>query len=195
MDQTLELLLSHLDDTRGALWRAVDEVPDSLTGRRPIPDGWSVAEVLEHLGLLESRVGVLLEKHIAGMTPRTGPAPRFENVDAIFETARVVDRSRRITTGDATRPMGKLDVERARKVLEASRRKFRDVVQAANGLPLESVTVPHVAFGPINLYQWIAFVGSHEARHAAQIREVSENLRSAPPPGSALDTAGRSDQA
>jgi hypothetical protein len=33
---------------------------------------------------------------------------------------------------------------------------------------------PHIrGFGLLNLYQWMVFVGGHEARHTAQIREVA----------------------
>jgi hypothetical protein len=38
------------------------------------------------------------------------------------------------------------------------------------------VVVPHPALGDQNLYQWIAFVGAHESRHAAQIREIAAAL-------------------
>jgi hypothetical protein len=30
--------------------------------------------------------------------------------------------------------------------------------------------------GPINLYQWMLFVGSHEMRHTAQVIEIAEQL-------------------
>jgi hypothetical protein len=35
---------------------------------------------------------------------------------------------------------------------------------------------PHPAWGPLNLYQWLAFVGAHEARHLAQISALKETL-------------------
>ena len=31
-------------------------------------------------------------------------------------------------------------------------------------------------FGPLDLYTWFAFIGAHEARHAAQIREIGAAL-------------------
>jgi hypothetical protein len=35
---------------------------------------------------------------------------------------------------------------------------------------------PHPVFGPMNLHGWIEFVAGHEARHAAQIREVARSF-------------------
>jgi hypothetical protein len=41
--------------------------------------------------------------------------------------------------------------------------------------------------GPLNLYQWVLFVGQHEARHAGQLQDLARLLASqAPEP-----TAGR----
>ena len=37
---------------------------------------------------------------------------------------------------------------------------------------------PHPVLGPINIYQWALFVGSHEARHALQIREIAAGFNS-----------------
>jgi hypothetical protein len=31
--------------------------------------------------------------------------------------------------------------------------------------------------GEINLYQWILFVGSHEVRHTAQVREIADDFK------------------
>ena len=49
-------------------------------------------------------------------------------------------------------------------------------IARGDGLALSQVEHPHPIFGPLNLYQWVAFVGAHEARHAAQIREVGAQL-------------------
>lgn len=176
MDQPLELLLRHLDDNRAALWDAVDCVPSPLIARRPAPESWSVAEVLEHLLLLERRVGVLLERHVATIAEREGPALPIESVDALIDTGRLLDRSRKITTGDSTQPRGSADATQLRVSLEESRRTIRETVERCDGLAIETISIPHVILGPINLYQWIAFVGTHEARHTAQIREAATLL-------------------
>jgi hypothetical protein len=38
------------------------------------------------------------------------------------------------------------------------------------------VSFPHPVLGPTNGYQWFLFIGSHEARHADQIRETARQL-------------------
>jgi hypothetical protein len=43
-------------------------------------------------------------------------------------------------------------------------------------MALGDITVPHPVLGPLNLYQWVLFVGGHESRHAIQIREIAQAL-------------------
>ena len=50
---------------------------------------------------------------------------------------------------------------------------LRGAVDRADGLAIGEVTAPHPFLGSLNLYQWLIFLGAHEARHAAQIREIA----------------------
>jgi len=45
-----------------------------------------------------------------------------------------------------------------------------------SGLRLEDVARDHPVGMSLTLYQWLAFVGYHELRHAAQIREIHDAL-------------------
>ena len=52
----------------------------------------------------------------------------------------------------------------------------RAALLSGDGLALEQVVQPHPALGPINLYRWLLFEGSHEARHTLQVREIGAAL-------------------
>jgi uncharacterized damage-inducible protein DinB len=41
------------------------------------------------------------------------------------------------------------------------------------------VSVPHALLGPLTLYEWVLFVGQHEARHAGQVRDIARQLAAA----------------
>jgi hypothetical protein len=55
----------------------------------------------------------------------------------------------------------------------AARQGVVAVVHSGDGLALGAVSAPHPALGVFSGYDWIAFVGSHAARHADQIREMN----------------------
>jgi len=69
-----------------------------------------------------------------------------------------------------------MDSIAALTALEKSRLALRDLVTAYDGVNLGAFTHPHPVLGVIDGYQWIAFLGWHEARHTLQIREAGEQL-------------------
>ena len=177
MHPRTEELLRQLDESRDILRTAVNSVPSSLRETRPGPDRWSVAEVLEHLSRVEDGLTRLLASKLAEakMTGRLQPEAESGPVDSI-DRERLLDRSRRITAGERALPRGEMDWAAGLDALARTREKLRDLVIAHDGMAIGRITHPHPVLGVINGYQWFAFIGAHEARHAAQIREIREQL-------------------
>ncbi|HUQ81784.1 MAG TPA: DinB family protein [Gemmatimonadaceae bacterium] len=177
MHPRTEELLRHLDANRAELCAAVDAVPSEIREKRPVADRWSVALVLEHLARVESGLtkvltGRLAEARAAGqLAPETDTSP----VASAYHDV-MLDRTRLIVAGDRVVPRGEMDSATALGALSDSRSKLRELIVAHDGLSIAAVNFPHPVFGPIDGYQWFLFIGSHEARHAAQIREIGAQL-------------------
>lgn len=167
-------ILDFLDRCHGELKNAAAEVPPSFRKTRTAPDRWSVAEIVEHLGIVEARIGKLLVPAL-NEAAADGGAPENEtsSVHSMMDVSRILDRSQRITAGEASQPQAGLDLEDAWAKLEEHREELRQAVLAADGRALGAVIRPHPRFGDLNLYQWLLFTGGHEARHAAQVREIA----------------------
>jgi len=173
-------MLRHLDANRVILRTAVDDVPPSLRDTRPSSERWSVAETLEHLTRVEDQLTRFLgmrlsEARTAGVLP---PETDTSPVAGTIDHAIILDRRHRITAGDRVLPRGEMDAATALAKLEDTRAKLRELIVANDGLALGAVSHPHPVLGPIDGYQWFIFIGSHEARHADQIREIATQLRS-----------------
>jgi hypothetical protein len=67
----------------------------------------------------------------------------------------------------------------ALRQLEESRAALSSAIDAADGLALGSIRHTHPVLGEVDLYQWILFVGLHEARHVPQITEIAAGLTAA----------------
>lgn len=177
MHPRISEVLGHLDDTRSALERAVAAVPESARATRPAPESWSVAEIVEHVSLVEARIATALVEKIENAIAN-GLATESETTPVIAEAFvnDFLDRSERRTASDASQPHG-ASLEASWSVLHAQRRRLRDAVMAADGLALGSLRMPHPRVGDIDLYQWLTFLGAHEARHVVQVHEAGAALR------------------
>jgi DinB superfamily len=164
-------LLDYVDAQTAVLRAAWDRVPADRRGVRPSPDRWSPAEIVHHLAIVERRVTHRLAQLIEqakslGAEPETGP------ILPSIPTNRVAVRDQRFRTSEASEPRD-TDAERVWQDYEEARDVLKQVAASGAGLALRGVKAPHPVLGEFNGYEWIAFAGSHAARHAEQMREIA----------------------
>src|SRR5262245_96251 len=167
-------LLKHLDTHHEDFRTAYDGVPQERRNEKPAADRWSAANVVEHVAIVNGRVAGRFAKQIAearaaGCAAESAQDPILPTIDL----ARVLDRSReqRVQAPDPIQPTG-LDADAAWAALERSNVALKDALASGDGLALGTLMSPHPLFGQLSIYQWAAFVGAHQARHAAQFREI-----------------------
>ena len=180
MHPRTEEVLSYLDKTEGELRAAVATIPASARDTKPSADHWSAAQVVEHLAIAHNLVAALVAKSIgeaqaAGLGPETETASLLNTIPA----ERIQDRSQKVPAPERILPRNDIDVETAWSEFEQAREKLRNAFLSGDGLALEQVIRPHPVLGPINMYQWVLFNGSHEARHTLQVREIAAHFNSA----------------
>jgi hypothetical protein len=175
-----EEVLNYLDQTRAELRAAVDSIPPSARSTRPAADQWSAAQILDHLAITQSRVAAGVSKWIAE-AQANGLAPENSTTSVLntIPVERILDRSQKVQAPEAIVPRADVDAETAWFEFEQARERLRAAFLSGDGLALEQVIQPHPVLGPINMYQWVMFNGSHEARHTLQIREIAGSLNSA----------------
>ncbi|HEX8499255.1 MAG TPA: DinB family protein [Pyrinomonadaceae bacterium] len=170
-------IFGHLDATRERLLRAVEGLGDERQHFRPAPDRWSVAQLCEHLSMVEGNVAGLLGK-VLGKAEEAG-APRDAGAPfAPVSIEEFVERSRgvKIEAPEAVRPGDSRPLSESLAALAGSRaalHALRPRIERADG---HALRFPHPGWGPLNLYQWLLFVGAHESRHLAQIEALKEAM-------------------
>ena len=170
-------LNEYLDQQRAALTAAVAQIASARCHESPGAGRWSVVEVLEHVAIVERRIGQNLagwitEARAQGLPKEADPSPILPTIN----TDRIVDRSRRVVTSKASEPTGKVSLEEAMRSVNDARSAFKQAMTDGDGYALTQVVRPHPALGPMHGYEWIAFVGGHMMRHALQIREIGTTL-------------------
>jgi hypothetical protein len=179
MHPRLTELIDVLERERAGVLAAVASIPADALERRPSPDAWSAAHVIEHLRLVESGSARLLARRLArareaGLPPETDTASVLGTLDGFG----VVEGDRRVAP-DVVAPPADVRAGEALEGLARSRAELLAVLHDGDGLALGQVRATHQLFGDIDLYQWALFVALHEARHARQLRELSVALASA----------------
>lgn len=168
-----------IEEKRARLLRGVEGLSDEQQAFRASPGKWSVAEIVEHLSLVERSVARLLGSLLGkaeGAGQARGDAVPFAHVS--IEGFVEQSRTQKYSAPESTRPDGVPLAEslarlrESRAAVQSLRHRFESVDGAAT-------LFPHPAFGPLNLYQWLAFLGAHDARHLAQINVLKETMNTA----------------
>ena len=174
----IQELIDYLAEHRLRLHEAVESIPLSLRERKPAPDRWSVAEVVEHVSIVEQRTAALLTRKVtAARANGAGPDPETSSVVSTYANPNaVIDRSRRFSAPELVHPTGAVDTTAGTEALVQAHAAMVSALQNANGVDLAPLTATHPALGPLNMYHWVVALALHDDRHAAQIREIGQSL-------------------
>jgi hypothetical protein len=177
MHPRLAELVVYAAAQRMALLDAVSTVPESLRDRRPNPECWSIAEVLEHLHRVERGIARLLLRTIERGREAGIPMERESgSLLGCLDGYRLLQRDRHLDAPEPVSPRGEVSAAEGLAALAVSRQDLLAAVRSGDGLALGQLSFVHPLLGSLDLYQWILFVGQHEARHAEQIAEIGRAL-------------------
>lgn len=172
-------IYADLDAARARLVGAVEGLTDEQQAFRPAPERWSVAEIVEHLSITERRVARLLASLVERLEASGGPGAGAGD-GAPFEPVSIeefVERSRseKYRAPDEIRPKGAPLADSLARLCD-SRSALDALRPRVERLDGRLAGFPHPVWGPLDLYQWLAFVGAHERRHLAQIEALKEAM-------------------
>jgi DinB family protein len=174
-------IIEEIDKTRERLYRRVEGLTDEQATERPNPNAWTLAEIVEHLALLEGRLlrmmtMMLTKAESAGARDTDAPPVLMKpfTLDEFIERAR----NEKYTAPEAVRPGGQVSLADSLANLRRSREELRALRPRIEAVDLSTVTYPHPAFGPLNFYQWLALIGMHEERHLRQAEAATSSVSS-----------------
>ena len=182
MHPRLQELMTYLDAQRAAVMAAAGAVPVERWTEQPASGRWSVTQVLEHLRRGEEGVVRLVFK--LGKSARASGSAREETetssllgaLDHMFGGRGIIDRAVRREAPPELRPDQSPEPQAVVDGLAKTRQDLYSAVSLVDGLALGDLRWSHPLLGDLNLYQYILFVGQHEARHALQITEIGDAL-------------------
>jgi hypothetical protein len=170
-------IIEVIDETRERLYRRVEGLTEDQANTRPAPNAWTPREIVEHLSLIEGRLVQMLSIMLRKAEGAGGAAAKGATVEMKpFTLDEFIERARgeKYTAPEAVTPAGEATLADSLSNLRRSREELKSLRPRIEAIDLSSITYPHPAFGPLNFYQWLAFIGIHEERHLAQAQSTLE---------------------
>lgn len=164
-------LVQKLNQVRARLLAETERVPAQQWQTRPAPGGWSAAEVIAHLTMVEEAIVNGAHKVIQA-EPR--PTPFWKRLHIPPKIAEW-----RFPKARSPIPLDPSLLGEKRAMLErfaASRQRVLAFLEANRSRDLSRWRFPHPFFGSLNVYTWFKTIYHHEIRHTQQLREIVKSF-------------------
>lgn len=166
----MKATLKRLDTVHEKLSTTIRTTDPGLFSEHPGENEWSLAEVVQHLYLVEERVLKDLRKSL-----QAGPA-KVAFLKKLIPMRLISLRLVRVKAPKVVRPNNPPAMD---ELLEAYDRVRADLKQLCNeygGDGLKRISFKHSFFGDIDGLAAVSMLAFHEERHYKQIREILKKL-------------------
>ncbi len=189
LDPMLEGSITRYDAARAAAQAVLAGLDDEVAHRAPPGGGWTVAQCLDHLLVIGSRMGVRLEESIARAIAeqrfaKPGRHAQMGWFDALFLRATGPARKEGgrppmpVTAPAVFAPGAGASVAVLGEQFAALQDRLTAAAHSAEGLDLEGIKVPSLMSDRIKLQlgAWFVGIAGHQERHLAQARRTRAAL-------------------
>ena len=163
--------LKRFDTIHERLKTTVQAVDPALLSKRPAENEWSVAEVVEHLCLVEGEVMKYLESKLDQPPVKVGFLAKLKPM-------RIVSlRVKRLQAPKLVQPANDLPpVDELLSKYDQLREKTKKICNEAGQARLGRIRFKHPYFGDMDGAAAVSMVAFHEQRHLKQIHEILKKL-------------------
>jgi hypothetical protein len=157
---------------------AVRAIPETKWSLSPGLGGWSPAEVVEHLTIVEVSTGKLIAKRLFAEPASDALVAETEGKEQLLRDS-LLDRERKVEAPDFVAPGRRWN---SREEMLDAFRTAREVTVMNLSDPsrdLRRFVAPHPIAGPLDARQWGVFLALHLRRHLQQLDAILRELPSA----------------
>ncbi len=138
---------------------------------------WTVAQIAEHISIVNGGVNRICSKLLAGAKEDSNPSDGSFSLTENFAVHAAGVGTQKLDAPERVLPTGEVTIAETLERLSAA-----DVDSKALRGDLESFDItahkfPHPYFGPLNAGEWLVMAGLHENRHCDQIERALAKLR------------------
>ena len=165
------MIVRELEESNKAFQASVAGLSEAQWRFKPAPTRWSIAEVAEHLALVDQGLGGMALTALQ-------PIPPFSADSAAKLEAGVRglygDRTRRFNSPEGFVPAGQWATQAELMTAYNEARAANLEYARSTADPLRARGGPHPAFGPLDGVHWMVVIAAHMNRHIQQIEDVKK---------------------
>ena len=169
---TIADILAANEQARARFIAAVSDLIEAQANFRPDENQWTIAEIVEHVGIVDNNILRLTHK----LLKEAESAPKPPKADLNLGHTSLDENGRQhpepFQAPDRVRPQGGALIEDSLAKMRASLAGFAEIQSRLEAVDLSEQTLPHPFLGPINVYQWMILLAEHEDRHRGQIERL-----------------------
>jgi uncharacterized protein YndB with AHSA1/START domain len=169
-----EMALAELEGSRQLLLESTKGLSLEQWKFKPSAESWSIADCVEHIGIVEGRILRLIVEKALKMPAEPEKRKSIQVSDpGILNAAN--NRETKLSAPNAVVPAGRWNdpAELVEAALEGRARTVEFVRRTEEDL--RSHFLDHPAFGTLDTYQWVLLISAHMHRHTGQIQEVKSH--------------------
>ncbi len=167
-DKRRKEIFSDLENSELAVKKVVEGATEALFLKKPDETSWSMAELVEHI--------IMVENGILGTIQKLGAKAPTERVVSKIDDAKIIklisNRKMKVDAPAHFVPKGVFSSkEMALQAFGAHRKGIQNFISTTT-IPLENIGFPHFVAGMLNGESWFTFMAGHCKRHAEQMSEI-----------------------
>ena len=165
-------ILAANEQSQARFVAAVSNLTEAQADFRPDGNQWTIAEIVEHVSIVENNFLRLTHK----LLKEAESAPKPPKADLNLGHTSLDENGRQdpgpFPAPERVRPQGGVRIDESLAKMDAARAGFAEIQPRLEGVDLSEQMFSHPFLGAINVYQWMVLVAEHKVRHRGQIERV-----------------------
>ena len=173
---SIEEVYAANDAIRGKFKQAVASVPPNKLDAHPEGEKWSVAQIVEHVSMVNEGVVRICAKLLskAEADGRLSGGSFSMSPEFIENATRSIDV--KLEAPEFVQPASGASVEASLGKLDTNQAALSDLREKFEKFDGCEPKFPHPYFGNLSAQEWLTLSGGHELRHLRQIKRILEKL-------------------
>jgi hypothetical protein len=170
--QSVAEILDMISGTHERLYEHVRGLNDAQAEYQSSAEAWTIAQIVEHLGIVAGQFLRLTNKLLAQAEAAGAQASADLRIAPVTLPPAAESSGEKMTAPESALPRGNTAIAESMEKIEQARTALLALRSRLEAADLSQAILPHFAFGPLNLYQWLALIGAHQERHINQIEAI-----------------------